>query len=288
MTAARKEEEEEQLREREFVFTDKDFFTIQDLVKKHSGIVLSDAKRNMVYSRLSRRLRQLNLTEFSSYIDMLSDPSGHEMVNFINAITTNLTSFFREMHHFEYLAETVLPELMRNNPARRIRIWSAGCSTGEEPYSIAITLQRAIPKIETWDIKILATDLDTNVLTRAKNGVYDAERIADVASDVKQKYFLHGGDTNPGKVRVNSEVRELVTFNQLNLMNGWPMKGPFDVIFCRNVVIYFDKPTQKVLFERYADLLVKGGHLFIGHSESLFKVTNRFKLIGNTIYQRCA
>lgn len=286
MCAARQLESEQPERDREFVFTDSDFYTIRDMVKDHSGIVLSEAKRNMVYSRLARRLRQLNLVDFKSYIERLASSPEEEMVNFINAITTNLTAFFRENHHFEYLSDTILPILTKNNPNRRIRIWSAGCSTGEEPYSIAITLHKHVPRIDTWDIKILATDLDTNVLSRAQSGVYEDDRIAGVDNAIKDKYFQSGGAANPGKVRVIQEARSLITFKQLNLMNSWPMKGPFDVIFCRNVVIYFDKPTQKILFERYADLMVHDGHLFIGHSESLFKVTERFKLIGNTIYQR--
>ena len=272
--------------EREFDFTQKDFKFIRDLVAEQTGIALSEAKTHMVYSRLSRRLRSLNIPTFAQYCNYLNNDNGDELVNFVNALTTNLTAFFRENHHFEYLSDTILPVLTRNNPSRRIRIWSAGCSTGEEPYSLAITLFENIPKIETWDVKILATDLDTNVLTKAASGIYDEERVAGIDGKILNKYFRAGNGSNEGRVRVLDHVKSIITFKQLNLMGPWPMKGPFDFIFCRNVVIYFDKPTQKILFERYADILASKGFLFIGHSESLFKVTDRYDLLGNTIYQK--
>ena len=272
---------------REFLFTDKDFARIRDLVKHNTGIHLSDAKKNMVYSRLSRRLRQLGMASFDAYVGMLDQDSGDELVNFINAITTNLTAFFRENHHFEFLTGTLLPELMRNKGSdRRIRIWSAGCSSGEEPYSIAIAVREALPPGQYWDVKILATDLDSNMVATAARGVYTLERVQGLSSQRLRRWFRRGKGDRSGMVKVSKELQEMITFKQLNLMHEWPLRGPIDVIFCRNVVIYFDKDTQRRLFDRYADLMPDEGHLFIGHSESLFKVTDRFDSLGNTIYRK--
>lgn len=272
---------------RDFNFTDKDFEKVRGLVKQHTGISLSDAKKDMVYSRLTRRLRKLGLDKFSDYCSLVEGGDDAELIQFTNAITTNLTSFFREDHHFQYLSKELIPALLKSNSAdRRIRIWSAGCSTGEEPYSLAITLREALPSSETWDVKILATDLDSNVLNTAKNGVYGSERIESLSDNRKRRWFLKGKGENAGTVRVRPELQEIISFKQLNLLREWPTKGPFDFIFCRNVVIYFDKDTQKVLFDRYANVLKNDAHLFIGHSESLFKVTDRFKLLGQTIYKK--
>lgn len=273
--------------EREFKYTEKDFHCIRDMVTEHAGISLSDAKKDLVYSRLSKRIRILGMSGFQEYCGYLKQGHEEELVNFVNAITTNLTSFFREKHHFEYLKSTVMPRLLQENAAsKRIRIWSAGCSTGEEPYSLAITVKEALRGTYGWDVKILATDLDTNVVDKAKNGVYTQERVDGLDKNIVKKWFKKGSGNHAGFVRVHPELQELITFKQLNLMHSWPMKGQFDVIFCRNVVIYFDKPTQKVLFDRYADIIQDNGMLFIGHSETLFKVSTRFKLIGNTIYRK--
>jgi len=272
---------------RDFDFTDRDFDKVRNLVKSHTGISLSDAKKDMVYSRLTRRLRKLGITRFSDYCKLVEDGDDEELIQFTNAITTNLTSFFREDHHFQYLAKTLLPDIVkRNKNDRRIRIWSAGCSTGEEPYSLAITLKENIPGADTWDIKILATDLDSNVLNTASNGIYNSDRINGLSNSRKSKWFLKGKGDNEGTVRVRPDLQEIISFKQLNLLNEWPAKGPFDFIFCRNVVIYFDKETQRVLFDRYANVLKPDAHLFIGHSESLFKVSDRYKLLGQTIYQK--
>ncbi|MCK4950907.1 MAG: protein-glutamate O-methyltransferase CheR [Gammaproteobacteria bacterium] len=267
---------------REFHFEDTDFDYIRDVIGSHTGIVLSDAKRNMVYSRLSRRLRALNLNTFTDYCNLLREEDETELINFINAITTNLTSFFREKHHFEYLEKALIPKFLQENTNKRIRIWSAGCSTGEEPYTIAMVLKESIPNIKTWDVKILATDLDSNVVATAKAGIYTAERIEGISPALKKRWFTKNDD----KVQVSSELKELITFNQLNLMHQWPFKGPFDLVFCRNVVIYFSKDTQRELVTRYADYTRDDGHLFLGHSESLFKVTDRYKLLRNTMYQK--
>ncbi|WP_455203263.1 CheR family methyltransferase [Kaarinaea lacus] len=271
-------------KQREFDFTDRDFNFIRTLVAEKTGIALSEAKSHMVYSRLTRRLRQLNLQRFSDYCAVLKQDDSDELVNFVNAITTNLTAFFRENHHFDYLANEVFPRIFSKKPDKRLRIWSAGCSTGEEPHSIAMVLNECLPRNSGWDAKILATDLDSNVVEKASSGIYTKARIDGISKSRQKKYFRPLGSS--GEVQVVPEVRELITFKQLNLMNAWPMKGPFDIIFCRNVVIYFNKNTQKELFNRYADITVDHGHLFIGHSESLFKVSDRYNLIGNTIYQK--
>lgn len=273
--------------QRDFGFSEKDFECLRGLVRRHAGINLSEAKKDMVYSRLSRRLRALGLQRFSDYCRLIEEEDPEELVNFTNAITTNLTSFFREDHHFQYLADTLLPALRAAKPERRrLRVWSAGCSTGEEPYSIAMVVKENLPAHETWDAKILATDLDSNVLAKAIEGVYAEERIAGVAQSRVHRWFRKGRGQLQGQVRVVEELRQIITFKQLNLLQPWPAKGPFDVIFCRNVVIYFDKDTQRGLFDRFADLLEVGGHLMVGHSESLYRVTDRFKLIGKTIYRK--
>lgn len=274
--------------DREFPMTDDDFAFIRQMAKERTGIELGDHKKEMIYSRIVRRLRSLQLATFREYCDYLEEHTEDELTAFMNAITTNLTSFFREPHHFEYLAKTVLPEVTKKNAAaRRLRIWSAGCSTGEEPYSIAITLQQNLGT-DKWDARVLATDLDTNVLNHGRNGIYTQERVAGMDQELLKKYFQMQRGTHPedNRFRAKEPIRELIKFNQLNLLEQWPMKGPFDIIFCRNVVIYFSKDTQKILFDRYADILAPGGYLFIGHSESLHGVSKRFEPLGRTIYRR--
>ncbi|RLA07561.1 MAG: chemotaxis protein CheR [Gammaproteobacteria bacterium] len=272
---------------KEFELTDNDFNRLRELVTKHTGINLSDAKRTLVYSRISRRLRELGLNQFKDYCDLIEQRNSNELENFSNAISTNLTAFFRESHHFDYLANTVLPQILANNHDRqRLRIWSAGCSTGEEPYSLAMVVSEVMPKNSTWDIKILATDLDTQVLATAKRGVYGPDRTSGLSPQRLKRWFTAGKGDQQGKVRVVPELQQMITFKQLNLMHDWPMRGPFDVVFCRNVVIYFDKPTQRVLFQRIAELMPAASHLLIGHSETLFNVSEQFELIGKTIYQR--
>lgn len=273
-------------REREFEFTTADFETIQKLLYAHAGISLDDGKSDLAYGRLARRLRILRIDSFSDYLHYINSISGEdETMHFINALTTNLTAFYREPHHFEFLADTALPEILhRHKNDRRVRLWSAGCSTGEEPYSIAMTLSESPLAKAPWDTRVLATDLDSNVVATARAGQYSAQRIAGLSKTHANKWFhcLRGGDD----VQVNEELQSLITFKQLNLMNEWPMSGPFDMIFCRNVVIYFDKPTQKRLFDRYANMLVDDGYLFLGHSETMHKLSDRFDLVGKTIYRK--
>ena len=272
--------------DREFEFTHKDFEFIRDLVGERTGIVLSDHKLDMVYGRLSRRLRKLNIQKFNDYLHLLRQDDETELVEFTNALTTNLTSFFREPHHFDFLKKEALPYFLKQRSNHRLRVWSAGCSTGEEPYTIAMTLREAVPNMDKWDVKVLATDLDSNVVAKGKSGVYEESRLNGVSSERIKKWFRKGRGEQSENVKVSAQLQDLITFNQLNLMNDWPMRGPFDVIFCRNVVIYFSKDTQRILFNRFADVLADDGYLIVGHSESLHKVTDRFQLIGKTIYKK--
>jgi len=270
---------------REFAYTRKDFDHLCQLVDRHTGIQLAAGKEDMLYGRLSRRIRKVGLSSFKDYIRLLErDEESDEFGEFINSVTTNLTSFFRESHHFDYLKKTLLPAVMKKNSAsRRIRIWSAGSSTGEEPYSIAMTVAETMPP--GWDVKILATDLDTDVLLHGEHGVYDDARIEDLDRAVVKRWFTKS-KSQPGKVRVKPELQELIYFRQLNLLKPWPMKGPVDIIFCRNVIIYFDMPTKQKLMDRYADLLVDGGHLFLGHSEAMNNMSTRFALDGKSVYTK--
>ncbi len=271
----------------DYVLTDVEFNRIRELVREYTGIALSDAKRQLVFGRLVRRLRALGLSDFSEYIRLLEQADPVELEEFTNAITTNLTSFFREAHHFEHLAGTLLPELSaRMSGSGRLRIWSSACSTGEEPYSIAMVLREQRELLAGIDTKILATDLDSNVLATAAGGCYAPDRLQSMAKVRMEKFFRHGNGDMHGKFKVDASLQELIAFKQLNLMNEWPMRGPFDVIFCRNVVIYFDKATQKVLFDRMAELQRPGDYLYLGHSESLNRVSERYELVGRTIYRR--
>lgn len=270
---------------REFDYTFADFNVLRQLSNQHSGILVPDDKFDMFYSRLSKRVRLLGFSTFKQYAHYLQNHPDQEFTEFINAVTTNLTSFFRERHHFEYLEHNVVPDLLKNNQStHQIKVWSAGCSTGEEPYSIAMTLKNCVP--EHWDIKILATDLDTNVLAMASEGVYGLDRVESIPAHLLRKCFQRGSGAHHTKVKIKADLRQLIQFKQLNLMQDWPMRGTFDFIFCRNVLIYFDKETKSHLANRYAGLLKEGGHLFIGHSESLHQLSTPFKLIGNTIYRK--
>ena len=273
-------------RTREFKFTNRDFRWVTSEIHSRAGISLSDAKRDLVYNRLSRRLRALGLESVSDYRQVIERGDRDEAVEFVNAITTNVTSFFREDHHFDFLSRVALPEIrQKNRSSGRIRIWSAGCSSGEEPYSIAMTLLQSGVDVSRWDIRVLATDIDTKVVEKARQGVYPLERVEPVGKARLHRWFHRGSGDNQGRVRVIEPLRDLITFRTLNLMGEWPMNGPFDVIFCRNVMIYFDKDTQQRLLERYADLLVEGGYLIIGHSESV-GTCERFESVGRTIYRK--
>lgn len=267
--------------EREFHFTRDDFEWIRETVGRETGIQLSEAKSDMVYSRLARRLRALGLHDFASYRKILvDDPERREMAHFVNALTTNLTAFFRESHHFDHLAEVF------KSAQGRVRIWSAGCSTGEEVYSIAITAREVFGARAADRVKIIGTDLDSSVLEHAERGVYDRRRVDGLSQPRLRENFFRGTGKNDGLVRVKPELRRLVEFDQLNLLHEWPFRERFEVVFCRNVIIYFNKEIQSRLFERVAELMAPPAWLYIGHSETLWKVTDRFASHGRTIYQK--
>ncbi len=266
---------------REFVFTKSDFDRVRRMIHAHVGISLGDQKQEMVYSRLARRLRVLGIPSFKDYLDGLeSTPDGEEWEAFTNALTTNLTSFFREAHHFPVLAE----RLKAHRHAEPISIWCAASSTGEEPYSLAIT---AVETLGSWApaARILATDVDTGVLARAQQGVYSLDRLEKMPQERVRRFFQRGTGSHEGEARVRRELRDLITFQRLNLLDSsWSVRGPFDAIFCRNVLIYFDKPTQRRILERFRPLLRPDGLLFVGHSEGLFHCADLFRLRGKTVY----
>ena len=266
---------------KEFQFTQSDFERVRRLIYDRAGIALGTGKQEMVYSRLSRRLRALDIGSFEVYLrELESNPQGREWEEFTNALTTNLTSFFRESHHFPVLADHV-----KTQGSGPIDIWCCASSTGEEPYSIAITMCEAFGTL-TPPVRILATDIDTQVLAKAEAGVYALDRVSALSSDRLKSFFLRGKGPQAGFARVRPELRRLITFRQLNLLeDNWSLKGPFHVIFCRNVMIYFDKPTQGKILSRFSPLLKPAGLLFAGHSENLSFVTRDFALIGKTVYQ---
>ena len=273
---------------REFAFSDADFRSLAQFAYEQAGIALSDSKRNLVYSRLSRRLRALGLTSFRQYREHLA-ANVSELESFINAISTNLTKFFREAHHFDHFRTHVAVPFVQDahgKVGRRLRVWSAGCSTGEEPYTIAVVLKREIRDIDRHDARILATDIDTEVLGKGARGEYPANSIDEVPKTYREFFQPVGGDRASENVMVGRDIRSLVTFRRLNLMESWPFTGNFDAIFCRNVMIYFDGPTKTALVERFTQKLKPGGWLYIGHSESLIGSHPGLRLIGRTTYRR--
>ena len=268
---------------REFVFTNADFQRIAKLIYEHAGISLAASKQEMVYSRLARRLRARNLSHFAEYVTLLeTTKDAAEWEAFVNSLTTNLTSFFREPHHFVELAKFLE---RRRGRAEPITIWCAASSTGEEPYSIAMTCVEALQSF-TPAVTIVATDLDTSVLAKASAGIYTEDRVEKLKPEQLRKFFLKGSGANAGSVRVRQELRDLITFRQLNLLDAkWPVRGPFDAIFCRNVMIYFDKPTQRKVLRQLAPNMRADGLLFAGHSESFLHSADVFRLKGNTVYE---
>ena len=263
-----------------FAFTPRDFARVRALIYRQAGISLGDSKQEMVYSRLARRLRAKGMSSFEEYLDALeSGRDGEEWEAFTNALTTNLTAFFREAHHFPILAEHML------DMKAPLSIWCSASSTGEEPYSIAMTVCEAFGTL-TPPVSIVATDIDTHVLETAASGVYPIERIDKMAPERVKRFFQRGKGERDGLVRVRPELRQLITFKPLNLLaSGWPVKGPFDVIFCRNVMIYFDKPTQSRILARFVPLMKPQGLLFAGHSENFLYASDAFRLRGKTVYE---
>jgi chemotaxis protein methyltransferase CheR len=269
------------------ILGDAEFDFIRHVIGENAGIVLGPNKRQLVQGRLARRLRELGLPSYEAYCAHVRESGPEELVGLINALTTNVTAFFRENHHFEALASYMLPEAMKRNLAgRRLRIWSAGCSTGEEPYCIAMVAAEVVPAAQRWDLKILATDIDSDVVAAAHAGVYPIERLSAVPQERLQRCFQKGAGVQAGNAVVKPALRSLVTFRALNLLHSWPMRGPFDVIFCRNVMIYFDQATRERLVNRFAQMLAPGGYLCVGHSEAIHAGVAPVKLVGKTIYRR--
>jgi len=265
---------------REFFFTDKDFQRIRKLIYDHAGINLSEAKKDMVYSRLGRRLRATGKVAFSDYLALLESNNEEEWEAFVNSLTTNLTAFFREPHHFPLLAEHV--QKIRHR--RPIELWCSAASTGEEPYTMAMTMVDLFESF-TPPVHILATDLDTNVLKKAQSGIYPMERVAKLPPEILKRFFLKGKGNNAGYVQVREELRNLITFRQLNLLdNDWPIRGPFEAIFCRNVMIYFDKSTQYKILQKFVPVMHRDALLFAGHSESFQHAADLFSIRGRTVY----
>ncbi|MBZ0132240.1 MAG: chemotaxis protein CheR [Rhodocyclaceae bacterium] len=270
--------------QREFEFTAADFERVRKLIYAHAGIALSDNKQDMVYSRLARRLRASGDRSFAQYLVRLERGDAQEWEPFINSLTTNLTSFFREAHHFEVLSKH-LKSIAEKRP---IRIWCSAASTGEEPYSIAMTAVEAFNSL-TPPVSIIASDLDTNVLAQGERGVYPAERIAKLTPEQVSRHFLKGSVAGAGNAEVRPELRRLITFRRVNLLDAaWPVQGPLDAIFCRNVMIYFDKQTQYGILKKFVPLLRADGLLFAGHSESFLHATDLFRSLGRTTYARAA
>ena len=265
---------------REFEFAPADFERVRKLIYQHAGISLSPVKQDMVYSRLARRLRATGKHSFTEYLDALERNGGNEWEFFVNSLTTNLTSFFREPHHFPLLAE----HLKKLGTQRPVRIWCSAASTGEEPYSIAMTVHEAFGG-PAHNVSIVASDLDTNVLATAQKGVYPLERVDKMSPERLRKFFLKGSGSQDGYVAVRPELRQMIEFRRINLLDAsYPVKAPLDVIFCRNVMIYFDKPTQYKILSRFAPMLQPDGLLFAGHSESFLHAGDLFRSLGKTVY----
>lgn len=255
---------------REFKFRRADFKALRSLVYERTGISLRENKEQMVYTRLARRIRALQLKDFRSYLDFLMSEDGDEEVSdFVNAMTTNLTRFFREDHHFHHLRHDVLKAKIEGSRAgvfdKNIRIWSAGCSKGMEPYSIAMTVKASLPRGEGWYTRILATDIDTNMLEVGRKGVYPSKECDGIPAPLEDRFVKHGG----GMAHMSQELKDMIHFKYLNLMEKWPIKSKFDAIFCRNVMIYFDHETQQKLVSRFIELLNDHGVLYVGHAESM-------------------
>jgi chemotaxis protein methyltransferase CheR len=269
---------------KEFEFTRRDFERVRGLIYQRAGISLADSKQEMVYSRLARRLRATGIGSFEAYLDDLeAGRMASEWESFTNALTTNLTSFFREAHHFPLLAEHALK--MRRQSTAPLSVWCSAASTGEEPYSIAMTLCEAFDTLSP-PVSIIATDIDTNVLATASAGVYPMDRVEKLEPARLRRFFLKGKGAHEGMVRVRPELRQLITFRPLNLLaDDWALKGPFDTIFCRNVMIYFDKPTQRRILSRFVPLMKSDALLMAGHSENFLYVSDALRLRGKTVYE---
>lgn len=272
----------------EYPLTRRDLSEIAAMIYADAGIYLNDSKASLVYSRLSKHIRNLGLRGFREYCSLVSSPEGAAVRReMLSHLTTNFTRFFRENHHFEHLRDEVLPGLInRAKSGGRVRIWSAACSDGQEPYSIALTVLAMFPNAADYDFRILATDIDPKILETARNGAYDENALESISPAMRKQWFRDVDINGRRKCQIDDRVKKLITFNELNLMAQWPFKGGFDVIFCRNVVIYFDEPTQVKIWSRFASLLPDGGHLYIGHSERVSgDAKHHFDNIGITTYR---
>lgn len=265
--------------------SDHDFNRISKYIHEYYGIRL-DGKRDLISSRLSKRVRELDLPSFGKYFDYAIEANhDDELHRMVDSLSTNLTFFFRESKHFDFLQDTVFPELLKSKN-REVKIWSAGCSTGEEPYSLAMHFSEFSRKNSGMPIpRILATDLSTKVLAAAKAGVYSLEKLKNVSAEMMRLYFLKGHGNSKGRVKVKPELQSMITFKYLNLMESFPVRGPFDFIFCRNVIIYFDRPTQENLVNKFTQVLKPGGYLFLGHSEGLSGVKHSLKYVAPAVYR---
>jgi chemotaxis protein methyltransferase CheR len=263
--------------------TEKQFKKISGIVYDLCGIHLKEGKEALVRARLMKRLRALGMENFNTYIHFIeSDAGSRELEMMVDVMTTNKTSFFREPAHFDYLRDHVLPLVRR----RRMRFWTAACSSGEEPYSLAIFIREAVADIDLKDVKILATDISTRMLEKARRATYPKEALQEIPGHLLQKYFVKTPHTAPPMYRVKETVQNMVRLARLNLIDKWPMKGPFDVIFCRNVMIYFDRPTQQRLINRFWNYLEPGGYLFVGHSEGLSAISHKFQYVRPAVYKK--
>lgn len=269
----------------DYTITPQEFDQFRTLIYQECGISLNESKKTLLVSRLSKRLRTLELDSFQAYYDLVSGQTeGEEFTLLLDLVSTNKTDFFREPKHFDFLRDQILPTLQAT---KRIRIWSSASSSGEEPYTIAMTLYDSVPDPERWDFKILASDISTRVLARAASGVYEGERVRDLPTDIVARHFLKGKGDCAGMIKVKPHLTQMVRYRRINLMDGsFPIKSPLDLIFCRNVMIYFDRPTQAQLVTKFYRYLKPGGYLFIGHSESLQRLDQPFKAIAPTIYQK--
>lgn len=268
-----------------------EFNLLRDLIYKVCGISLADTKKQMVHSRLRKRLHALQFHSFLAYYNHLLEDSS-ELTNFVNCITTNKTDFFRESHHFQYVRNVILPHYISQANhgliEKKLRVWHAGCSTGEEPYTMAMVLRDTLRSCGAWDVRLLASDIDTNVLDTATEGVYEEEKVATVPQQYLNKYFIRTNNGGHKQHAITGDIKEMIKFRRINLLeDAWPIRADvrFDIIFCRNVIIYFDHESRCRLFDKFSRILKPGGYLFIGHSESLFGVSDAYTSLGQTIYQ---
>ncbi|MBF0449159.1 MAG: protein-glutamate O-methyltransferase [Candidatus Magnetomorum sp.] len=267
--------------------SDDDFKSFKTLIYNKCGICLHEGKKELVRARLNKRLRQTGIKSFNDYYQFLTnDDNGDELVVMLDAISTNKTSFFREIKHFDFLNKEVFPRYASAEYGRRLRFWSAACSSGEEPYTLAISLLEFLGKNANFDIKILATDISTKVLSEAQRGVYQTDRVEDIPKPLIRTYFQQGHGRQHGFYKVKPILRNIVSFKRFNLMDKFPFSGVFQFVFCRNVMIYFDKKTQEKLVNKFYQCIVPGGYLMIGHSESLTGVNHPFKYIQPSVYQK--